>query len=145
MRIVYNAEYFLIVTDPIFPDQKPDQSLPDQLADAAEHEEEQGRLIDSLHPEGLARKGEGIQLAACAGWPDLHGHALVLAEDRTTFDIAAGRGNVAATGRRSGKLIRWSVTTSVEHESRRFGVDSRFVSAASENDWVARRRRSTSS
>ena len=67
MRIVYNAEYFLIVTDPIFPDQKPDQSLPDQLADAAGHEEKRGRLADDLHPEGLTGRRQGSELAAGTG------------------------------------------------------------------------------
>ena len=34
------------------PDREPDQPLPDQLADAAGHEEERRRLVDDLHPEG---------------------------------------------------------------------------------------------
>ena len=37
-------------------DQEPDRPLPDQLADAAGHEEERGRLAHALHPEG--RPGE---------------------------------------------------------------------------------------
>ena len=41
------------------PDREPDQPLPDQLADAAGHEEERRRLADDLHPERLARQGQG--------------------------------------------------------------------------------------
>ena len=73
-------------------DREPDQPLPDQLADAAGHEEERRRLADALHPEGLAGQGQGIQLAARAGRPDLPRHAALLAEDRAALDPAAGEG-----------------------------------------------------
>ena len=39
-------------------DREPDQPLPDQLADAAGHEEERRRLADHLHSEGFAGQGK---------------------------------------------------------------------------------------
>ena len=62
-------------------DQEPDRPLPDQLADAAGHEEERRRLADALHPERLAGQGQGSQLAARAQRPHLPGDALLLAEE----------------------------------------------------------------
>ena len=41
------------------PDRESDQSLPDQLTDAAGNEKESGRIADALHPEGLTGQGEG--------------------------------------------------------------------------------------
>jgi hypothetical protein len=50
-------------------------------------------------------KGQGSQLAAGAGRPDLHGDAPVLAQDRGAVDPAAWRGQLAAAGSGAGELI----------------------------------------
>ena len=92
-------------------DQEPDQPLPDQLADAAVDEEERGRLAHALHPEGLAGQGQGVELAARAGRPDLPGDAAVLAEDRGAVDPAAGRGHLAAARVEAGRLSRRTALT----------------------------------
>ena len=68
-------------------------------------EEESGRLADALHSEGLAGQGQGVQLAARAGRPDLHGDAAVLAEDGAAVGPAARRWHVEAAGNRQGELI----------------------------------------
>ena len=47
-------------------DRESDQSLSDQFADAAGHEEECGRLADAVCPEQISRRRQGIQLAARA-------------------------------------------------------------------------------
>jgi hypothetical protein len=86
-------------------DPEPDQPLPDQLADAAGHEEERGWLAHALHPEGLAGQRQGSQLAAGARRPDLHGDAPVLAQDRGAVDPAGWRGQLAAAGSGAGELI----------------------------------------
>ena len=70
-------------------DQEPDQPLPYQLTHAAEHEEERRRFAHALHPEGFARRGQGIQLAPCAERHDLSRLASLLAEDRSAFDSSA--------------------------------------------------------
>ena len=85
-------------------DREPDQPLPDQLADALRHEEEQGRLADDLHPEGFAGQGQGSQLAAGAGRPDLPGDAPLLAEGHAALDPAGGRRHLAAAGDPGRKL-----------------------------------------
>src|SRR5206468_7685201 len=79
---------------------EPDQSLSRQLADVARAEEERGRLTHLLHPEELARGGQGVQLATRAQWPRLSGHAPVLAEDRAAVHPAARQRDVAAAGHR---------------------------------------------
>ena len=79
-------------------DREPDQPLPHQLADAAGHEEERGRLADALHPEGFAGQGEGSQLAARAERHDLPRHAPVLAEGHAAVDPAGRRGHLEAAG-----------------------------------------------
>jgi hypothetical protein len=48
--------------------------------------------------KGAPSADKKIQLAAGAGWPDLHGDAAVLAEGNTALDSSARRGYVAATG-----------------------------------------------
>ena len=88
-------------------DREPDQPLPHQLADAAGHEEERGRLADALHPEGFARRGQGSELAARAERPDLSGHAPLLAEDESRLRScrrakAPGSRRVLGGGRGSG-------------------------------------------
>ena len=49
--------------------------------------------------------GQGIQLAARAGRPDLPGHAPLLAEDGAAVDPAAGGRHVETARHRGGKLI----------------------------------------
>ncbi len=61
---------------------QPDQSLPDQFADAAEPGAGPGRWLYVLHPERVARPGQGIQLAARAEGTVHCGAAAVLAETR---------------------------------------------------------------
>src|SRR5271165_3409765 len=52
-------------------------------------EKESRQLADPLHPEGIAGRGEGIELAPGAGRPDLPRNAPLLAEGNTAFDSAA--------------------------------------------------------
>jgi hypothetical protein len=88
------------------PDRQPDQSLSDQLADAAGAEKECEWLADSLHPERLAGESQGIQLVASAERPDLSGHAIVLSKGNTAVDTATRFGHMAAAGN-SGRAIAW--------------------------------------
>ena len=83
-------------------DRQPDQPLPDQLADAAGSEEERRRLDHDLRAEGLAGQGQGVELAARAGRPDVPGHAAVLAEDRGAVGVPAGRRRMEAAGAGAG-------------------------------------------
>ena len=73
-------------------DREPDQSLSDQLADAAEHEDDSGRLADALHPEQVAGRRQGIELAAGAERHDLSGDAALLAEDGEPSILPPGEG-----------------------------------------------------
>ena len=102
------------------PDRESDQPLPDQLADAAEHEEERRRLADALHPEQIAGRRQGSQLAACAERPDLSGDAPLLAEDRATVDPAARRRHLEATGCRS-----LEIKLNIGRTNRRFEFEKR--------------------
>ena len=88
------------------PDREPDQSLFDQLADAAQHEDKSGRFADAVHPEQIAGRRQGCQLAACSRRHDLSGHAALLAEDRSTFDLAGGRRDMAAARHKAGCIER---------------------------------------
>ena len=83
---------------------QPDQPLPDQLADAAGHEEEPGRVADDLHPEGFAGQGQGSELAAGARRSDLPGDAPVLAKGDAAVDPAGRRGDLEPAGREAGEL-----------------------------------------
>ena len=65
------------------PGREPDQPVPDQLADAAGPEEERGRLAHLVPAEGLAGRGQGVELAARAGWPHLRRDAALLAQGRS--------------------------------------------------------------
>jgi hypothetical protein len=76
----------------------------DQFADVARHEKERGRLSHAVHPEGLAGKGQGIELVACAQRHYLLGNALVLAQGEAAVNLASGRGNLAATSNRGIEL-----------------------------------------
>ena len=98
-------------------DREPDQPISHQLAHAARDEEERRRLAHALHPERLSRQGEGIQLAAGAERPDLHGHAPVLAQGRAALDSSARRRNLEAAGRAEGELkARWQPPPEAKHE-----------------------------
>lgn len=44
---------------------------------------ERGWLTDTLHPEQIPRRRQGVELASGAQWSDLYGHAAVLAEGRS--------------------------------------------------------------
>ena len=63
---------------------QPDQSLLDQRA--AKPQDEPGRLGRSLHPEGLAGRRQGVELAACAGRKVHPDAAHVLAERERPID-----------------------------------------------------------
>jgi len=67
---------------------------------------ERGRIADALYPEQVAGRGQGIELAAGAKRHDLSGDAAVLAEDRTTFDPAAGGRHLEATRNKAGRIER---------------------------------------
>ena len=54
--------------------------------------------LTHLHPEGLAGQGQGVELAAGAGRPDLRGDAALLAEG------GGAERNVEAAGRDSGQV-----------------------------------------
>ncbi len=71
-------------------DREPDQPLSHQFADAARDEEKRRRVAHHLHPEGRSVGRQESQLAARAGWPDLHGDASLLAEGEAAFDPSAG-------------------------------------------------------
>jgi hypothetical protein len=66
-------------------DRKPNQSLPCQLTDDPHHEDRRGRIADALHPEQIAGRGQGSQLAARSKWSDLSSDAALLAEDRSSI------------------------------------------------------------
>src|SRR6266481_3773749 len=84
-------------------DRESDQSISDQFADVAGHEDEPGRFADALHPEQITGRRQGSQLAACSKWPDLSRHAALLAEGRGTVDLAPGQWHLeAASDRRGG-------------------------------------------
>jgi hypothetical protein len=84
---------------------EPDQPLPDQLADAVEHEKERRRITDPLHPEGRACGAQESQLAARCRWHDLHGDEPLLAEGTASkVDSAPGRWDMAATSRHGGAI-----------------------------------------
>ena len=59
--------------------------------------------LTHLHPEGLAGQGQGVQLAARAGRPDLRGDAALLAEGR------GARREVEAAGRPAGALKNFAL------------------------------------
>ena len=101
-----NAFWSITMYDGAHPasDREPDQPLSHQLADAAAVEEKPRRLADDLHPEGLARQGQGVQLAACAGRPDVHRHAPLLAEDGAALGVSRW---ARATGSRPASC-RWA-------------------------------------
>ena len=63
-------------------------------------------------------KDEGIELAARAGRPDLHGHAPLLAEGRAAVDPAARRGHVEAARDRGRDLIEGTGRCRPLHSSR---------------------------
>jgi hypothetical protein len=74
--------------------------------DAAGHEDERGWVANPLHPEQIAGRRQGSQLAAGSKRRDLSGHAALLAEDRSTFDIAPGRRDMAAARHKAGRIER---------------------------------------
>ena len=78
----------------------------DQFTDAAADEEKCGWVVDDLRAEDFPGQGQGIELAAGTGRPDLSCHAPVLAEDGSPVCIAAGRRHVATTGDRADDLGR---------------------------------------
>ena len=55
-------------------------------------------------------QGQGSQLAAGAGRPDLHGHAPLLAEGDAAVDPAGRRRHLAAAGRCEGVVAQSAVT-----------------------------------
>ena len=65
---------------------------------------ERRRLADAVHPEQVAGRRQGIQLAAGAERPDLPRDAALLAEDRSTFDPAAGHRRMAAARHQEGLI-----------------------------------------
>ena len=72
---MYDGKTQLLIENPINRYLINSPMLPD-------HEDERGRLADALHPEQVARRRQGIQLAARSKRPDLSGDAALLAEDR---------------------------------------------------------------
>jgi len=81
-----------------------DRPLSDQFTDAAGHEEECRRFADPVHPEQIAGRRQGSQLAARAEWPDLSRHAPLLAEDRGAIDPATGHRQLAAARHQEGLI-----------------------------------------
>ena len=75
-----------------------------------------------LHPEGFARQGQGSQLAARAGWPDLHGDAPVLAEGHAAVDPAARRGQLEAAGGDAGAMMNGVPVSFPDQRSSRFAI-----------------------
>ena len=65
---------------------------------------ERGRLADALHPEQIARRRQGSQLAAGSERPDLSRDAALLAEDRSAVDPACGRRHLEAA-RHQARLV----------------------------------------
>jgi hypothetical protein len=61
-------------------------------------------IADAVHSEGLARSGQGIELAAGARRPDLHGHAALLAQGDASLHPAARFRHLEATIGRANAL-----------------------------------------
>ena len=88
---MYDGKTQLLIENPINRYLVNSPMLPDMKKNA-------GRLVDAVHPEQIAGRRQGIQLAAGAERPDLSGDAAVLAEDRSAVDPAAGRRHLEAAG-----------------------------------------------
>src|SRR5258708_31866667 len=83
-------------------DRKSDQSISDQFADVAGHEEEPGRFVDAIYPEQITGRRQGIKLATRSKGRHLSRHAALLAEDRGTVDPASGQRHLEAASDRAG-------------------------------------------
>ena len=86
---IYDGKTQLLVKNPIDRYLINSPMLPDLKT-------EPGRLDHDLHPERLARPGQGSELAAGAGRLDLYGHAPLLAEDDRALHPPARAGNLEA-------------------------------------------------
>ena len=94
---MYDGKTQLLIENPINRYLINSPMLPD-------HEDERGRVADALHPEQIAGRRQGSELAAGARRPDLFGDAALLAEDNAAVDPAGRRRDMAAAQREEGLI-----------------------------------------